>query len=102
MTKNKNTRPPKAATGTPHLFLHRCQSGNVIFAKMSVPRPGERTGFDILWTHSPTVADQREKKRWLRMVASTLNRIAGRVLTMRIFGDPATPVDSPAAGERAV
>jgi hypothetical protein len=62
MTKSeaKKKLKPQSKAGVPHLFMHHCASGNVIHARLSVPRPGHRSQFDAGWLWKPIEADLRE------------------------------------------
>lgn len=89
------------ATNRSHLFMHRCQSGNVIRARLSVPRPDHRSRFSAVWKWKPTAADLREQQPWLKNLAETANVIGGRHLVLRFVDTQGQPMEFPAAETEA-
>jgi hypothetical protein len=102
MTKSKKSvKASKAATTAPHLFMHRCQSGNVIFARLSIPRPGHKSQWDASWHWKASEADLSEQEQWLASVAQTASAIAGRGLNLRFEDQRGVRIEFPADMEAA-
>jgi hypothetical protein len=91
----KKSKAPKA-TATPHTFMHKTASGNVVCCKIIVPRLGHVSRFEANWERSPTEADLNEQQPWLASVAKTSAAIGGRHLTLRFVDEQGRAVEFPA------
>jgi hypothetical protein len=101
MTKSKKVKASKTARAMIHLFMHRTQSGNVVSTLLSIPRPGEVTGFEAFWERSPITADLNEQELWLAGMAKTVSAIGGRRLTLRFADEQGRAIMFPATTETA-
>jgi hypothetical protein len=92
MTKKAKVKPRKTANRS-HRFMHRCASGNILYAELFVPRPGCKTQFEAEWLRPPNQADLREQQSWLASLSQVANVIAGNHLSLRFVDTQGRPVE---------
>ena len=96
MAKSKKVKASKTARVPMHFFMHRTQRGNVVSTLLSIPRPGEVTGFEAFWERPPAPADLNEQELWLASMAKTVSVIGGRHLTLRFSDEQGRAIIFPA------